>query len=326
MYRLFTTFKEYEWGKIGPESTVFALLQAQGVKPLSDSTPYAEMWFGSHPNGESQVEVDSSSLEEEKISDGSGTGRKKILLKELIQEYKTQETLSFLFKVLSTRKALSIQVHPDKKKAEILNKLKPDVYKDSNHKPEFIVALSEVEALISLQNPSKILSLFQKYYSPDVFSSLASLKTISAILQNQSASPDQVTQALTQSFLSISPTETTELVSMLKSAILKTKKEDRNLRENSLLLFAEEYPSDIGILFSLMMNYVQLKPGDSMFIHPGEPHAYLRGDLFECISFPFENRIWLRFASSLRQAKHLQTIRFDWDSQTNQRTSRIWSK
>lgn len=49
--------------------------------------------------------------------------------------------------VLSVAKALSIQAHPDKQLAEILHKAQPNVYKDDNHKPEMVLAVSEFEAL-----------------------------------------------------------------------------------------------------------------------------------------------------------------------------------
>lgn len=48
-------------------------------------------------------------------------------------------TLPYLFKVLSINKALSIQVHPDKKHAEELHRTKPDIYQDANHKPEIAI-------------------------------------------------------------------------------------------------------------------------------------------------------------------------------------------
>lgn len=38
-------------------------------------------------------------------------------------------SLPFLFKILSIKKALSIQAHPDKQLAERLNKERPEVYK-----------------------------------------------------------------------------------------------------------------------------------------------------------------------------------------------------
>ncbi len=53
--------------------------------------------------------------------------------------------LPFLFKVLSINKALSIQAHPTKSHAEILHRTAPELYRDSNHKPELAVAISEFE-------------------------------------------------------------------------------------------------------------------------------------------------------------------------------------
>ena len=49
--------------------------------------------------------------------------------------------------VLSVRKALSIQSHPDKKLAEKLHAEHPKLYPDDNHKPEMALALSSFEAL-----------------------------------------------------------------------------------------------------------------------------------------------------------------------------------
>ena len=51
-------------------------------------------------------------------------------------------SLSYLFKVLSVRTALSIQAHPNKKLAAKLHKEKPEIYRDPNHKPEIAIALS----------------------------------------------------------------------------------------------------------------------------------------------------------------------------------------
>ena len=49
--------------------------------------------------------------------------------------------LPFLFKVLSVETALSIQAHPNKEHAEVLNRTNPDVYQDDNHKPEIAIGL-----------------------------------------------------------------------------------------------------------------------------------------------------------------------------------------
>ena len=50
-------------------------------------------------------------------------------------------SLPYLFKVLSIKKALSIQVHPNKERAEHLHKTRPEIYQDDNHKPEIAIGM-----------------------------------------------------------------------------------------------------------------------------------------------------------------------------------------
>ncbi|MGH3714344.1 MAG: hypothetical protein ACRDT4_12915, partial [Micromonosporaceae bacterium] len=40
---------------------------------------------------------------------------------------------------------------------------------------------------------------------------------------------------------------------------------------------AERYPGDVGVLVSLLLNLVVLRPGEAIFMPAGNPHAYLRG-------------------------------------------------
>lgn len=42
--------------------------------------------------------------------------------------------------------------------------------------------------------------------------------------------------------------------------------------------------ADIGVLTSLWMNVIELKPDDGIFIGAGIAHAYLNGDLIECMT------------------------------------------
>lgn len=116
--------KNYEWGKLGSESEVVKLAKLNDESFVSDeSKPYSELWMGDHVSGQSTVK-------------GSGE-----LLGDYIQKDRKgniggQDKLPFLLKILSVRKALSIQVHPNKAEAEKLHALHPDIYKDPNHKPE----------------------------------------------------------------------------------------------------------------------------------------------------------------------------------------------
>lgn len=116
--------KNYDWGKLGSESEVVKLAKLNDVDFVADeSKPYSELWMGDHVSGQSKVKETGELLGDfiQKNRDGNVGGQAK---------------LPFLFKILSIRKALSIQVHPNKAEAEKLHKEHPEIYKDPNHKPE----------------------------------------------------------------------------------------------------------------------------------------------------------------------------------------------
>ncbi|KAG0648847.1 Phosphomannose isomerase [Hyphodiscus hymeniophilus] len=45
-----------------------------------------------------------------------------------------------------------------------------------------------------------------------------------------------------------------------------------------------QYPKDIGLLYLVFFNHVVLEPGQAMFIDAGTVHAYLSGDVIECMA------------------------------------------
>jgi mannose-6-phosphate isomerase len=58
-----------------------------------------------------------------------------------------------------------------------------------------------------------------------------------------------------------------------------------SLQLKSLLLrLHSQYPGDRGVFCPLIMNYLQLKSGESFFIGANEPHAYISGDCVECMA------------------------------------------
>lgn len=116
--------KNYDWGKLGSESEVSKLATLNDDKfVVDDEKPYSELWMGDHVSGPSKLKATRESLADFIQKDRTGI-------------IGGQEKLPFLFKVLSIRKALSIQVHPNKEEAERLHAAHPDIYKDPNHKPE----------------------------------------------------------------------------------------------------------------------------------------------------------------------------------------------
>lgn len=121
IYRLQAKTQSYDWGKLGDVSKVAQYAKTSGVE-IDTSRPYAELWMGTHPNAPSV------------LMDEAQTP-----LKDLVKnnpQYSTQAIydkyegdLPFLFKILSIRKALSIQAHPDKTLGARLFKEFPNNYK-----------------------------------------------------------------------------------------------------------------------------------------------------------------------------------------------------
>ena len=100
-------FQNYDWGKLGLASTVADLLSS--AKPdikIDAEKPYAELWMGTHPNGPSLI-IERGILLSEYLKDNHDAIGPDVKRKFGI-------TVPFLLKVLSIRKALSIQAHPTK--------------------------------------------------------------------------------------------------------------------------------------------------------------------------------------------------------------------
>ncbi|MDR2900685.1 MAG: mannose-6-phosphate isomerase, class I, partial [Treponema sp.] len=154
-FKLENTIQHYDWGS----SRMIPELLGQENSAL---TPWAELWMGIHPGAPSIC------IDDEK--------NRKISLPNVIKEdaefylgdetIKAFGTLPFLFKVLSADKPLSIQAHPNLEQARAgwdrENKAGIDIkasnrnYKDANHKPEIMCALSPFTAMCGFREPSEI--------------------------------------------------------------------------------------------------------------------------------------------------------------------------
>lgn len=99
--------QNYAWGKKGIDSMVATLVQSSNVEFIpQDDVPCAELWMGTHPNGPSFLKDENISLDKY-IQENNH-----VLGKAIEDTFGIQ--LPFLFKVLSIKKALSIQIHPNK--------------------------------------------------------------------------------------------------------------------------------------------------------------------------------------------------------------------
>jgi len=166
------------------------------------------------------------------------------------------EPLPFLLKVLSIDKPLSVQIHPKKDLAAILHTKYPDIYKDANHKAEIAIPLTEFEALGGLRSQSDIDNVILR------FPELSSVRTFCDLINNIHS--DDVVHEIIDRLLKSSTTHTDE--------------------EQLILRLHRNFPYDVGVLSPIYLVYHRLVPGEALFIPPGCPHAYLSGDIVECMT------------------------------------------
>eukprot|EP00605_Chrysophyceae_sp_TOSAG23-4_P001547 GSChrysophyteH1.ASY1.ANO1.1696.1 assembled CDS len=183
-------------------------------------------------------------------SDGS-------LLSEWLKEHPGSDNLPFLLKVLSIKTALSIQAHPDKALAEELHNNFPDVYKDANHKPEMAIALTRFEGMNGFRPLAEIsehCTLFPEF---------------AAILGKQTGT---------------GPQQEKEALKTVLHSILHADQADPSFTADVMLRLHKDFPGDSGMVFPLALNTVALSPGEAMYLAANEPHAYISGDIVECMA------------------------------------------
>lgn len=244
------TLQPYSWG-----SHRFI----QSLLYLNQSGPLAEAWYGAHPKAPSLIEgrpLDDIIATEPAYWLGS-----------------RQLKLPFLMKILAADQPLSIQVHPSKSQAEIgfareneqglpLNDPTRN-YRDDNHKPELILALTDFYALCGFRMYSVILEAFQSCGISEVFQNFASF----------AQEPGSTTFApLYTEIISRQPRAQLSAILLQLPATGKWAQEIQWMHELIKL-----YPEDNSVISPLLMNLIQLKPYQAISLQAGIVHAYLKG-------------------------------------------------
>lgn len=258
----------YAWG------SKYAMQQLFAVENPTQE-PQAELWMGAHPNGCSYLTVQGENV---KLSDFIAQDPNLILGDETAQQF---GELPYLFKILAAENALSIQVHPNKQQAEegfakeerqgIQLTATQRNYKDSNHKPELVYALTDYQAMNGFRSIAEILRLFTSL-------EIKELDNIVNRLQN-----NQTEQGLSDFFSELLSLQGAEKTVAVDSLIAKAKK--NNCPVFDLVVELEkQYPDDIGLFAPLMLNVVTLQPGQAMFLDAETPHAYIHGTGLEIMA------------------------------------------
>jgi len=260
--------KHFSWGSYSSLSNLFGI-------DNSSHQPQAEIWMGAHPNGCSTVLINgqitniSTLIEQDKA----------LFLGENIAKIFGQ--LPYLFKVLAADKALSIQVHPNKLQAQqgferentlgINLTAKNRNFKDKNHKPELVYALTEYQAMNGFRPISDIIRNFL----------LLEIAELSELIY------DLVTNQTSQG-LAIFCTALLSLDGQQKSTVLAKLLHSVNKTSESTCLvildLAKQHSDDLGLFTPLLLNVITLNPGEAMYLDAQTPHAYLKGTGLEIMA------------------------------------------
>lgn len=236
---------------------------------VSSDKKYAEYWMGSHVNGPSTILIDGQDIN---------------LLKYLSNQ--NMEGLPFLFKVLSIEDPLSIQVHPDKKFAEVLFKEDPTHYRDDNHKPEMAIVISpEFSLLYGLVPINKANQLASLIISKNILPAESEIFKAAYSFQNQL--DENSYKNLILAIVNLKEEESKGIVTLLKSNLDSFSQSDNHEIKQKFGLLSKliaKFGNDKGVLFALFMNLYVLKFGDALFIRPNLPHAYIHGDCMELMA------------------------------------------
>lgn len=280
--RLRCVVQHYEWGRHGSASEVGRLYSLITESPIIEDKPYAELWMGTHDSGSSLVILqggDQVPLKRWLEEHPEALGHK------VVERWGTD--LPFLFKVLSVGKALSIQAHPDKDLARLLHEAQPKNYKDSNHKPEMALALTEFEALCGFVSTQELKDVLQTV--PEIESILGeagaqALMDVELHKQIDSPEKNPLRSAFTQ-LMTLNKEAVAEASSKIKKR-LNEENQKRTLtpKEQLVLRLEKQYPDDVGVLSAFFFNYIKLAPGEALYLDANEPHAYLYGECVECMA------------------------------------------
>lgn len=273
VHKLQGTVQHYSWG-----GTTFLPKLLSIENP--NHKPFAEYWLGIHAGGPSSIEVNQQAV---LLSDAIATDPKAALSEPVYNHF---GGLPYLFKVLDVKDMLSIQVHPTKEYAKVAFEKEEAAgialnapnrnYKDTNHKPEIMLAMSEFWLLHGFKSEAKILETLEN---------IAEFQVLVPLYKSEGL------KGLYQFLMEMEQAQVDSLLSPVVKRALRNKQEgkvDRNapdwwvakLYENA----AGILPIDKGVFSIYLFNIVCVMPGQGIFQDAGVPHAYLEGQNVELMA------------------------------------------
>lgn len=290
MERLDPAVRHYDWGSRTAIPDLLGL-------PASDR-PWAELWFGAHPQGPALVGRAGTPLDQAVAADPVAA-----LGPEAAARF---GRLPFMVKVLAAARPLSLQTHPDAEAARAgcaredglgLPRTSPErSFRDGSPKPELICALTPFEALCGFRDPVRTLALLESIDTPaldPMRRRLAAdftpdgLRDLTAWLLGRGRATAaefnrQVARACRPAPVPERAEGAERRSGLERAAGERASEEGRGsdewAAERALAVdLGAQFPDDPGVAVALLLNRVTLQPGEALFLGPGLLHSYLVG-------------------------------------------------
>jgi len=199
--------------------------------------PQAELWFGAHPSGPSP------------IIDGAHT-----------DAVFTMSDAPVLVKFLAAGQPLSVQVHPTRAIAQeqwaAQHQGGPQVYADAEEKAEVLYAVEPFRAFAGWRNTDDAARIFA---------------AIDGTAEVQRALHEGDRLAAVRAVLALD--DGAAKVRQVPHAVAHLDE----LAQGCYARVVEQYPDDVGVLITVLLDTIALKPGEAIYVPAGVPHSYIDG-------------------------------------------------
>lgn len=266
--------QHYSWGGF------FYLPKLLNI-PVKKGETYAEFWLGTHERG--SAEIKNGSDEPVSLKDYIDKFPVETLGEKAFQTF---GRLPYLLKVLDVKDMLSIQVHPERgaaqKSFEEENEKGIDLsspernFKDNNHKPELMLALSEFWLLHGFKEPKQLQHMLREipelHFLVPIFGGENYKKLYQHVMEMPQVQVDRHFKTLLE-----------RIIPQYQAGRLNKDKEDF-WAARAALTFPRDNHIDRGLFSIYFFNLLHLQTGQALFQDAGLPHAYLEGQNVEIMS------------------------------------------
>ena len=273
MHRITGVIRDYDWGD---HRAIASILGHD-----APGHPEAEYWLGAHPSAPSAVDDGQQALDD--LIEAGGPNALGAAVFERFGR------LPFLLKILAAAGPLSIQAHPSLEQAKAgfaredaagIDRAAPNRnYRDDNHKPELICAITPFEAKCGFRAVAETRELLGLFSGAHVSRLVGLLDG-----DDEAAGLAAAVQWLLQLEAGEAGGFADDIVEQAKQLQAVPASERFGREIEWTVKIGTGFPGDIGVVVGLLLNHVSLLPGQAMFLEAGNLHSYLQGTGIELMA------------------------------------------